>query len=195
MNSTINEEGNPAAFTFWLRFWRKVIAGLQIAGGVGGVYIVAFGNMVGSTRIILLLAFVLFIVGIWGGILLMLGRRGGVAVSLIVQALQLVQVALPVFIYSFVCGLQIIIGTFQNEAGTNLGLYFSFGSRFFLFFNPPPGVALPGGYTGLNMTAVLAIICLLYVCAEERRVTVSHKLDMQNVHLETAKIWPPKPKP
>jgi hypothetical protein len=86
------EKTDPALFTFWLNFWRRIIAVVEIVGGLCGIFTVAFGGWVGSDRGILVLAFVLFVAAVWGGILLLLGRRGGVVTSLVLQALQLVQV-------------------------------------------------------------------------------------------------------
>ena len=70
------EEGDAAQFAFWLRFWRWVIAALEVLGGLVGIYAVTFGRLYGSARVILMLAFVLYVASVWGGVLLALNRRG-----------------------------------------------------------------------------------------------------------------------
>lgn len=163
-----NEESNAAGFAFWLRFWRWTIAASQIVGGLWGLYSVMFGQLLGPSRLFFLLAFVLFVASIWGGVLLALDRAGGVAVSLAVQTLQVLQIATPGLLYSFVSGMQLILGlhlldNVPDTGGPDVGLSFFFPARFFVFINPPPSAVPQAAYTGVNVVAVLAIICLLIV--------------------------------
>ena len=191
MNMTANEETDPAVFAYWLRFWRRVIAALEVIGGLGGIYVAAFGRLLGPSRVFLLFAFSVYVAALWAGVLLALGRRGGAALSLALQTLQLFQVSASSVVYSFVCGLQILLGGRPTDDGPFFGVSVYLPARFTVFLNPPPEAVPPGAFTGLNMTAVLSIICLLYVRAAERKstspaVTVPPKLEG---------VWPPAPEP
>lgn len=188
------EEDNSAGFAFWLRFWCRVVAALQIAGGLCGIYIVAFGSVSGNFRVIFLVAFCLFVATVWSGILLMLDRQGGVAASLVVQAFQLVQVNVPGVLYSFGCEMQFIVGFSRNDDSPVIGFNFSYPSRFSIFLNPPPHFAAQGGFSGLNLVALLCIVCLLLARAAEKRRVLETIPEIADVP-EPDNAWPPAPKP
>lgn len=190
---TLNED-SPAGFAFWLRFWCRVVAALQIAGGLCGIYILAFGSTSGGARIVFLAAFCLFAAAVWSGVLLALGGKGGVTASLVVQVFQLVQVNVPGVLYSFGCGLMLVFGFRQNDNGPFVGFIGYFPSRFFLFTNPPAGAMTQQALTGLNLVAVLCIVCLCLTRAAEKK----HALDAETetaAALEPEGTWPPAPKP
>lgn len=193
MTATETEEGNPAQFASWLRFWRWVVAVLQVVGGLCGIYAIAFGSLFSPSRVVFLFFFVLYVAAVWGGVLLALGRRGGVAVSLAVQAFQLFQVNTAGVLYFFACGLQIIFGARQAEDGPFVGLTWFFPARSALFLNPPAQTVPPGTLTGLNVAAALAIVCLLYVRTEERKHI--SPADTALPAAATKGVWPPAPKP
>jgi hypothetical protein len=159
------EAGDPVGFAFWLRFWCRIIAALQIIGGLSGLYGVLFGGFVGPSRVILLVAFLLFAASLCGGVLLALGRPSGVSVSLVVQALQVLQITTVGVVYSFTSGLQMLLGLRLSENGPDLGLHFYLPAQFFVFIDPPPSMVPQGAFLGVNIAAILAIICLRYVRA------------------------------
>ena len=191
MTSTEIKEGDPAAFAFWLRFWSRVVALLEIVGGLAGLYMTAFGTLIGTNRVIFLAAFVLFVASVWGGVLLALGRRGGVAVSLVVQAVQLVQVAAGGLIYAFVSGLQLVVGLRQTDDGPDVGFNLAGPARFLVFLNPPGGGMTQGLFTGLNVAALLSIVCLLFLRSSARGATPPAGATSAIPEAEGA--WPPAP--
>lgn len=195
MVSSPNEEGDAAGFAFWLRFWRWTVAMLQIIGGLCGLYNVMFGRLLGPSRLLFLLAFVLFTASVWGGVLLALGRPGGVVVSLAIQMLQVLQIATGSLIYSFVCGVQLVLGlhlsgTDPDMGGPELGLSYYVPARFFVFLNPPPSAVPQAAYTGVNVVAVLAIICLLLI----RSARLRPPLPAPEAKPPSENIWPPSPR-
>lgn len=184
------EEGDPELVAFWLRFFRRLIAALQIIGGLYGLYSVVFGSLIGTSRIVFLMAFVLFAASVWGGVLLALNKPGGVAASLIIQTLQVLQIATESFAYSFVCGVQLVLGLRPMEDGPEVGFSFFSPSRFLAFINPPSALSQIG-FTGVNIVAVAAIICLLYVRSARTHVPLS-RLELE---LPVENAWPPAPEP
>ena len=190
MDTPLVEEGDPEVAAFWLRFCRRLVAALQIIGGLWGIYSVAFGNLIGTSRIIFLLAFVLFVASVWGGVLLVLDKSISIIASLIIQALQLFQIATEGLSYSFVCGLNFVLGLRPVENGPEVGFSFYFPARFLVYSNSPSAMQQVG-FTGVNVMAVLAIICLLYV-----RSAHSHpSLPVLEARLPAEDTWPPAPKP
>lgn len=183
------EEGDPELAAFWLRFCRRLVAALQIIGGLWGIYSVVFGNLIGTSRIVFLLAFVLFVASVWGGVLLALDKPAGVTASLIIQALQLFQIATGSVSYSFVCGLNLVLGLRPVENGPEVGFSLYFPARFLVFSDSPSAMSQVG-FTGVNVVAALAIICLLYV-----RSARSHPpLPVLKAKLPAEEGWPPAPK-
>ena len=102
------EPGDPELTAFWLRFFRRIVAALQVGGGLYGLYNVAVSVQYSVSRVVLLLAFVLFAASVSGGILLALDRPCGVTISLFVQALQVFQIAANGLVYSFVCDMELM---------------------------------------------------------------------------------------
>ncbi len=183
------EKTDPEFFAFWLRFWRWTVATLQVVGGLFGLYDVLFGPLLNSSRIFFLLTFLLFAASVWGGVLLALDRRGGVIISLIIQTLQVVQIATESLVYSFLCGFQLVLGLRSTESGPEIGYSFFLPVRF-LISSPPSSAAQVIDFTGVNVVAVLAIICLLYVRSSHSRPFVS-TLESKPPFRDT---WPPAPK-
>lgn len=183
------EKTAPEFFAFWLRFWRWTVATLQVVGGLFGLYDVMFGPLLNSSRIFFLLTFLLFAASVWGGVLLALDRRGGVIVSFIVQTLQVLQIATASLVYSFLCGFQLVLGLRSTENGPEIGYSFFLPVRF-LISSPPSSAAQGIDFTGVNVIAVLAIVCLLYVRSSQSRLLVP----TPELKLPVKDTWPPAPK-
>ena len=183
------EEADPELVAFWLRFWRWTVAALQVIGGLFGLYDVMFGTLLSLSRIFFLLTFLLFAGSVWGGVLLALDRRGGVMVSLVIQTLQVVQIATQSLVYSFLCGLQLVLGLRPVENGPEVGFSFYFPARFIISTSPSSALQ-EIGFTGVNVVAVLAIVCLLYV-RSARSLSFMSAPEAKPLVKDT---WPPAPK-
>ncbi len=165
---------DAASFEFWLRFWRWVIVTEQVIGGLFGLYLVAQGRALAANPLVLLPAG-FFLLAITGGILLALNNPRGVLLSLLVQALQLVQISTPGLLFMLSCGAKLILGSFPSADGPIFGFSWGAVSTFLFVINPPErAVPPPDGsiiqtgsdtmtLTGINVLAFLAIICLLYL--------------------------------
>ncbi len=188
MDTPPPQEVDPKLFAFWLRFWRWTVASLQIVGGLFGLYDVMFEPLLSPSRVFFLLTFFLFAASVWGGILLALNRRSGVIVSLIIQTLQVVQIATAGLVYSFLCGFHLVLGL-NMENGPEVGFNFYFPVRF-LISTDASSAAQGIRYTGVNVVAVLAIICLLYVRSSHSQSLLP--TSESKPPLEDA--WPPAPK-
>lgn len=186
MDTPLNEEGDPELAAFWLRFFRWIVAALQIIGGLFGLYYV-FVSPYNLSHFVLLSAFVLFVASVWGGVLLTLDRPGGVVVSLIIQAMQVLQIDTDGFVYCFFCGVKVAINLYF--IGFNLSYHFP--ALFYVSNNPPSDLSSVGiTFTGVNVVAVLAIICLLCVRSAHSQLLLAPS----KVEPPTADIWPPSPK-
>ena len=171
MDTPLVEQSDPELAAFWLRFFRRVIAVLQVIGGLYGLYLVVFATPLGVSHVVLFLAIVLFGASVWGGVLLALDKTLGVTVSLIVQALQVLQIAAPGFLYSFFCGMCLGCGPAVRPdfVGANFSWYL--GARFNATTDPPADLSQTEvTFTGINLVAVLAIICLLFVRSAHSRL-------------------------
>jgi hypothetical protein len=133
---------------------------------------------------------VLFVASVWSGVLLALDRRRGVAASLIIQTLQVIQIATEGLTYSFACGMQLVLGLRPTEDGPEVGFAFFSPARFFLFTDAP-AVSAQIGFTGVNIVAVAAIICLLFVRSARSRLPSS----MPKSEIAVENAWPPAPEP
>ena len=164
MDTPLVEQSDPELVAFWLRFFRRVIAALQVAGGLYGLYLAVFATPLGVSHVVLFLAIVLFGASIWGGVFLALDKTLGVTVSLIVQALQVLQIAAPGCLYSFVCGLCLVVGPAVRPDFVGADLFWYLGARFDATTDPPADLSQTGvTSTGVNLVAVLAFLFLLYV--------------------------------
>ncbi len=164
MDTPLVEQSDPELVAFWLRFFRRGVAALQVVGGLYGLYLVVFATPSGVSHAVLFFAIVLFGTSIWGGVLLALDKTLGVAVSLIIQAMQVLQIAAPGFLYSFACGLWLVVGPAVRPdfVGANFSWYL--GARFNATTDSPADLSQTGvTFTGINLAAVLAFLFLLYV--------------------------------
>ncbi|MGI4791875.1 MAG: hypothetical protein ACRYFS_23880 [Janthinobacterium lividum] len=184
------EPGDPEIAAFWLQFWRWAVAALQVIGGLFGLFNLMFATVTGTPgRFLFLLGFVLFVASVWGGILLALDKRAGIIVSLIIQLLQVFQLTIDSVVYSFFCGIQLVGGFQSTDTGTEFKMAYYWPSRFFVLTNPSPA-SLEGNFTGVNLVAVLAIICLMVVRSAHSRLP----LPMPKTEPATENTWPPVPK-
>jgi hypothetical protein len=182
MDTTSLESDDTRSYFFWLHFWKRAIGAVEVLGGIYGLYIVLAAHTVGSAVFVLvLLVFALLysLVSVVSGVLLLLGRPGGLAGSLFIQAMQLFQVHTGSILYVLTCGFQVLFGCFFTGGDFNFGVRWSLGSGFQFFLNPPPE-AMPqpngmgftygtgGVITGVNVVALASIICLLLVGAAQR---------------------------
>ena len=173
MDTPLVEQPDLELVAFWLRFFRTVVAALQVVGGVYGLYLAVFATPLGISHVVLFLAIMLFGASIWGGALLALDKTLGITVSLIIQALQVFQIAASGFLYSFVCGVCLVIGPSVRPdfVGANINWYLP--ARFNATTNPPADLSQSGvTFTGVNLVALLAIICLVYVRSAHRQLKV-----------------------
>ncbi len=158
------EPGDPELTAFWLRFFRRIVAALQVGGGLYGLYNVAVSVQYSVSRVVLLLAFVLFAASVSGGILLALDRPCGVTISLFVQALQVFQIAANGLVYSFVCDMELMFSINPSgEEGWAAHLVWYYPSHFYFSTGSPSDVPQIVSFTAVNLVAVLAIVCLLCV--------------------------------
>lgn len=170
---TINE-GNSAGFAYWLRLWCRIVAALQIVGGLFGIYFIAFSGEFSGSLIIFLFALLLFATSVWSGVLLARGSKVGLTASFVVQAFQLVQVNVPGFLYSFCCGLVLVSGLGGSVGNPKINFNFFYGSRFVVLFNSALVQAPTAILTGLNLVALLCLVCLYYVrMADKKRPQIA----------------------
>ena len=171
MDTPLVEQADPELAAFWLRFLRRAVAALQVAGGLYGLYLAVFATPLGVSHVVLFLAIVLFAAAMWGGVLLASDKPLGVTVSLGIQALQVPQIAAIGFLYSFVCGVSLAVGPAVRPdfVGANINWYLP--ARFNVTINPPVDSAQTGvAFTGVNLAAIVTIICLLYVRSAYKRL-------------------------
>jgi len=99
-----------------------------------------------------------------------LDRLIGVKISLVVQALQALQIVTDSLTYSFVCGVGLTLGLYSEDGSFGFNLFCFYSARFHLFAASQGDVSYSDlTFTGVNLVAVLAIICLLYVRAAQTR--------------------------
>ena len=109
-------------------------------------------------------------------------------ISLVIQILQVLQIATNSLVYSFLCGLQLVLGLRPVENGPEVGFSFYLPDRFIILTNP--SFAAQGiGFTGVNAVAVLAIICLLHVRSSRSRSLLSTPESKPPIK----DTWPPAP--
>ena len=181
------EPADPELVALWLSFFRWVIALLQIVGGLFGVYYCVVSGPSGPSHLLFLLGFVLFVASVWGGILLALNRLGGVTVSLIIQALQVLQIASDGLVYSFFCGAKLVLGFYDF----GVMLEYRFPVAFFVSTAPSSNLSSLGiDFTGVNVLAVLAVVCLLFVRASRPKAFLPSSTGEPPT---AAGTWPPAP--
>ncbi len=165
---------DAASFEFWLRFWRWVIVAEQVTGGLFGLCLVAQGWASTPSHLVFALAAGFFLLAITGGVLLALNKPQGVMLSLVVQAFQLIQISNSGLLFMLFCGARLLIGSFSTEDGSIFGFDWGITPAFWFVVNPPAlADSQPEGdfirtvseraFTGINVLAFLAIICLLYL--------------------------------
>ena len=176
MDTPLVEQSDPELAAFWLRFFRRFVAALQVVGGIYGLYLAVFTTPLGVSHIVLFLAIVLFGASIWGGVLLALDKTLGVTVSLIIQALQVFQIAVPGFLYSFFCGMCLGCGPAVRPDFVGASFSWYLGARFNATTDPPADLSQTGvTFTGVNLIAVLAFLFLLYVRSVSSHLKANNK--------------------
>ena len=130
----------------------KLIAGLEIFGGIAGTAITIYLASAIQLQLVMLIFIVLmasiFLLSIYAGVELWRGSNKGVKLSKILQALQIFQIISPYFIYQFLLG----VGFTVEVIGAKLNFSLPLGGQF--AFNVP-GAEGPIGI-GINFVAVWA---------------------------------------
>lgn len=139
--------------------WTKIIAGFEIFGGLYGAcftIIIILNKYINqqqynSFAILSLLPFVLSLIA---GIFLWRRSRIGLNLSIILQAIQTMQISINKLFYLFYSGLNFAIGV----AGDKFGFDLAIGSNFhFLYYK----TGLPPNLMRINLFAIFAVIYLL----------------------------------
>jgi hypothetical protein len=182
------DERPDPSFTYWLHVWRRVLAALEIAGGGLGLLSVSAGVAFVSGRsplrlAILAVAGTLFVLAVVAGVQLWRNTALGVRLSAVIQSAQLVQIATPILIYCFICGVDLVIGP--------SGIWWGIHSTFVVWI--APSQPANGAVTGINIVAALGLLCLHYLRAERRKAAAIVAAGSAEKPLPAGDAWPPAP--
>ena len=136
--------------------WVKVIAALEVAGGIFGVLVLGAGTLLSasapSERLLRSLALPPFLLSLIAGLCLWQGARTGYRLSLLVQALQIPKFLIAGVAYRFVVPAELFVG-FQGLARLAFGWYV--GADFRITVNPGGTFLL-----GINLVALASFLYL-----------------------------------
>jgi hypothetical protein len=152
--------GWPIAVLRWL-------VGLnQLLGGAIGLY-VSVPEYLRVARFIpvvnqgfILLGIALFTLAVLSGLLLIDGRRQSLAMSMWVQALQIVAIQTPFVLYQYLVGLYAVISTQATRLGA---LNLTFGAGFDAAVTIGPANNVTSFVVTLNFIAVLSLVFLIWL--------------------------------
>jgi hypothetical protein len=147
---------------FRMKLWRRIIAVLEMVGGVAGALLFIWrlteSPLSVGTLILALIALAIYVLSTVAGIALWRGRRFGHTASLIVQAIQIPKILSPVIVWTFSLGFDAFLYVVQLNSGVKYGIEFkvlAFHQLFLNYSNAPLGF-------GLSITAVACLILLIY---------------------------------
>ncbi|HEY3414249.1 MAG TPA: hypothetical protein VGM51_14510 [Armatimonadota bacterium] len=154
-----------------LAAWNRVIALTEIIGGALGLVLVALSR-IETVGIFIMLMTLVFGSAVYGGCLLWMGSRRGIALSFVVQGLQVFQFGAPLLAYHILIGPFARIIASMTGANLRLGVAGGFRSDFFIWIGDrvaeqtPPFFG-PAGATliGINLLALGASAILLWQLA------------------------------
>jgi hypothetical protein len=156
-----------------IKFWRRIIAALEMVGGVAGALLFIWrlteSPLSVGTLILAVIAFAVYILSAVAGIALWRGCPFGNTTSIIVQAIQVPKVLSPVFVWTFSLGFDAFLYVVQMNNGIKYGIEFkvlAFHQLFLNFTSAPFGA-------GLSLTALTCLMVLVYDRREARRNLVS----------------------
>ena len=145
-----------------MRNWLRVIAALEMVGGVFGFGFLMWWLLVspidGPTSALLLLMLAINALSFVAGVALWSGSRVGRALSIIVQTIQLPKIISQQFVFMFSFGLDVWV--FFAPAAISrlmLGFHFNFPASSQVFFNAPVGTYTLVGVS-LSSIAFLAML-------------------------------------
>jgi len=115
---------------------------------------------------------ILYVLSIRGGFLLWKGKEKGIGISVIVQIFQIPYIITSSFIYYFVSGLQIVVGTIISSNMIKIMATFQLGSLFAVYFeNTVKSIEL-----GINIIPIVVILYLRRI----KKIAKSNQLEDKN---------------
>jgi hypothetical protein len=143
------------------KLWIRIIAVLEIIGGIFGILFVAWQIAVSPinifTIIIGLVILGIYVLSLIAGVALWQGRPFGRTASIIVQAIQLPKIISPTIIFTFSFGLDLWIHFLLSETMTNVGFQFRFLAYNEFFLN------MQGAPLGLGISIISCIFLVILV--------------------------------
>jgi hypothetical protein len=147
---------------FRMKLWRRIIAVLEMVGGVAGALLFIWrlteSPLSVGTLILALIALAIYVLSTVAGIALWRGRRFGHTASLIVQAIQIPKILSPVIVWTFSLGFDAFLYVVQMNNGIKYGIEFKVLAFHQLFLNY---TGAPFGF-GLSLTALTCLMVLIY---------------------------------
>ena len=142
--------------------WRRVIAGLQIVGGIFGIGFIAlelsYIRVNAATLLIAIIVLLIYVFSLVAGVLLWRDHRWGRPASIIVQAIQLPKLLSPILIFNICLGLDI----YPYLMLGNHGLFrIGFELKALAFYQLHLGVPIPGVGLGVSIPACIFLTMLI----------------------------------
>lgn len=142
--------------------WRRIIAGLQIVGGIFGIIFIALElnstQINAASLLIAILVLLIYVLSLVAGVLLWREHRWGRPASIIVQAIQLPKLLSPILIFNICFGLDI----YPYLMVTNYGFFgVGFELKVLAFYQLHLGVPIPGVGLGLSIPACIFLTVLI----------------------------------
>ena len=139
--------------------WVRIIAVLEIVGGVFGLGLVVWQLLAAPSNVFLLLlapiATGIYILSLVAGVGLWRGSTFGRKASIVVQSVQAPKVISPLVTFAFSFGLDFWIHQLWYEGMTNLGFNFRLLAFYQLSINVPAPIGL-----GVSITALVSLVLL-----------------------------------
>lgn len=144
-----------------MHIWMKIIAVLEIVGGIAGillvVWILAMTPFNPLSLLILPIVVGIYVLSLVAGIALWRGRKYGRTASIVVQCIQIPKLISPQIIFMFSFGVDVWVYFFRSPELFKIGFESRFGA-FNQFFVYAPGA--PYGL-GISVTGLIILVLLI----------------------------------
>jgi hypothetical protein len=144
-----------------MKTWLRIIAVLEIIGGISGIGIMLWVLVATPTNIYTFIfaaiAAAIYILSLVAGIALWRRRRFGRTASIIVQCIQIPKIISPLVVFMFSFGIDLWVHYLRAAGLSNLGFEFRLGAFNQLFFYVPDA---PVGF-GVSVTGCIFLMMLL----------------------------------
>jgi hypothetical protein len=147
--------------------WNRIIAANEIAGGIGGLVLMALNAA--EIPVVFAVIFAVFLfASLIAGALLWRGERSSSPLSMVVQAAQVIGFTSPLFTYAYIAGLNVRMSVMVVNSTFRVGGMAGFHTLLQMHVGRPPdspdfALAQAGGiFLSLNIVAAAALAFLVY---------------------------------